>query len=189
MVPVTRPLPRKKFQQPMELQFSIIGRNVNGMSNTKKRDKMFLRLKSKADVIFLQETHTTISVEKIYENNYSDLKFIFSHGSSNSCGVIIAFKSSLEYEIHNSIKDPSGRYIFANVTIQGHNCLLVNVYAPTESEKKNVEFLTEINDLLTNYNGTNIDSIIMQGDWNFTETIDRDRIGGNPTLWKKSIKK
>ena len=172
-----------------ELHFSVIGQNVNGLSNTKKRDKIFMRLKSKADIIFLQETHTTSSAEKKFENNFSNFEFIFSHGTSNSRGVMILLNSTLEYEIHNTIKDPMGRYIFAHVTIQGHKCLLVNVYAPTESEKKNVEFLTEIIDTFTHYNDTDFNSIIMQGDWNFTETIDLDRMGGNPVLWKKSLEK
>ena len=35
---------------------------------------------------------------------------------------------------------------------------------------------------------TSYEYIIAEGDWNFTENLQLDRLGGNPKVWNASIK-
>ena len=121
----------------------------------------------------------------MYENEYDD-KFIFSHGTSASRGVMIVFDKSLEFKIHSCLKDLEGRFIIAHCTIQGKNFLLANIYAPTV-ESENHIFLNKINQELASFTDTDIDFMILQDDWNFTENLSLDRLGGNPRLWTESI--
>ena len=52
---------------------------------------------------------------------------IFSHGTSNSRGVIAAFRQGLQYKmLSDPICDPNRRYIILNVEIQGPPHILVN---------------------------------------------------------------
>ena len=79
--------------------FNIISQNVRGLKTDKvKRETVFNHLKSKGDVIFLQETHSTMESEKLWKNECGNETF-FSHGASNSCGVMIILSNTLEIEI------------------------------------------------------------------------------------------
>ena len=63
---------------------------------------------------------------------------------------------------------------------------MANVYAPTV-ETENHTFLKKINEKISLFTDSDIDFIIMEGDWNFTETLSPDRLGGNPRLWTRSV--
>ena len=54
---------------------------------------------------------------------------IFSHGASDSRGVLIAFREGLNIEIRTCICDKNGRYIILHAHIQDNLILLVNYYA------------------------------------------------------------
>ena len=95
------------------ISFRIVGQNVNGLADTKnvknKAEKILMRLKSQADILFLQETHTTPAFESNFTKKYKDDKLIFSHGNSSSRGVMIVFNSTLEFTINKTVKDDHGR--------------------------------------------------------------------------------
>ena len=57
-------------------------------------------------------------------------KNVISHGTSNSTGVSICFRCNLEHKVIKVISDAEGRYIIANIEIQGNPYVLVNCYAP-----------------------------------------------------------
>ena len=57
-------------------------------------------------------------------------KIIFSHGASDSRGVLIAFREGLDIEIKTCLCDKNGCYIFLHANIQDTPILLVNYYAP-----------------------------------------------------------
>ena len=85
--------------------------NVRGISNFHKRRTMFTWCrKRKADVIFLQETHSKEDSEKQWANEWGGKAF-FSHGSPISCGVAILIRNNSNCVIQKSIVDPQGRFI------------------------------------------------------------------------------
>ena len=62
---------------------------------------------------------------------------IFSHSTSNSRGVIVAFRHGLEYKmLSDPICDPNGRYIILNMEIQGSPYRVVNCYAPNNKQEQ-----------------------------------------------------
>ena len=71
-----------------------------------------LRIKFPQAQFFFQECHSTTECEKIWQKNW-DGKLFFSHGSSNSTGVAIAFSKALNIDINmnNISRDENGRIL------------------------------------------------------------------------------
>ena len=72
---------------------SFISNNVKRLKAISKPIKIFEYLKNYVTsngFIFLQETHSSVKDEKIWNDEFGGQLF-FSHGKTNSCGVAIAF--------------------------------------------------------------------------------------------------
>ena len=95
-------------------------------------------LKRKADIIFLQETHSKIELEKQWKNEWGG-EMLYSHGSLNYCGVVVLIRNSCNCSVQKFIIDPLGRFIISKVDIEDEVCLLVNIYAP-KKDKDIVKF-------------------------------------------------
>ena len=110
---------------------------MNGLGDEKKRKKIFNYLKknfSGNSIIFLQETYTTAKTEKLYKYQWHG-NMICSHGLSNSRGVIVAFRHSLEYKmLSDPLCDPNGRYIVLDMEIQGFPYILFNCSVPDNEQ-------------------------------------------------------
>ena len=120
--------------------------------------------KRKADIIFLQETHSTIKTDTQWKNEWG-ADIITSHGSSNARGVSILIKNGFDCTIHQKILDPLGRFIILKADIKGKTYVLINVYAPN----KDKDILSFFNNLLATLQKENLDSednIIIGGDFN-----------------------
>ena len=90
----------------------------------------------KHDFIFLQETYSTQEVEDIWQG-----KLFYSHGSNQSCGVMILVRSDLEFNLTSIKADDNGRYIIIEGEVQSSQFLFANIYAPNKS-RSNAGFLT-----------------------------------------------
>ena len=86
---------------------------------------------SNADIIFLQETHSSKAIEKIWRNEWG-ARVIFDHGTSNSKGVAILINKALDVKIIQSTRSGQGRYIITKILWDEKEILLVNIYAPNE---------------------------------------------------------
>lgn len=65
----------------------IVSLNVNGLNQYQKRGQIFRYIKGKdPDLTFLQETYSSVAIEKLWSNEWGK-KIYFSHGSSSSKGV------------------------------------------------------------------------------------------------------
>ena len=96
-----------------QVDFEVVSHSVNGLGDDRKRKKMFNFMKKHASskaLVCLQETHSTPKNEKLFEYQWRG-KVLFSHGTSNSKGVCICFRYSLDYKVINVISDKGGRYI------------------------------------------------------------------------------
>ena len=86
--------------------------NVRQLADGIKRRQMFNYLRDKqADVILLQETHSTTKMEKVWRNEWGG-NIYYSHGNSNARGVCILFKPRAKYKIKGKTIDEAGRFIF-----------------------------------------------------------------------------
>ena len=57
---------------------------------------------------------------------------VFSHGTSNSKGILIAFRESINYRIRSAQCDGNGRYIILVLEIDNCPFILINYNAPND---------------------------------------------------------
>ena len=98
-------------------------------------DRLYVKKHSSPNgIMFLQETHSTEKVKAIWTNQWGCGKraIHFSHGKSDSRGVLIAFREGLDYKIDSVFRDNDGRYPIIQTKIQDEPFILVNYYAPYE---------------------------------------------------------
>ena len=69
---------------------TVVSLNVRGIRSRDKRLKIFywIKVKHKADIVCLQETHTTLADEKLWEDDWGGT-IAFNHGDSNSRGCAL----------------------------------------------------------------------------------------------------
>ena len=65
----------------------------------------------------MRETHSSDKTGKQWEQLWRG-SIKFSHGTTSSKGVLIAFSESLEFNITKEFTDQNGRYIVLQVDIQ-----------------------------------------------------------------------
>ena len=77
----------------------VVSLNVRRMQDQAKRRSIFSYLKDqKASVYFLQETHSELKDETIWQNEWGG-KTYFSHGSQHSKGTCILIDPSITYNV------------------------------------------------------------------------------------------
>ena len=110
--------------------FKLVSLNVRGINNFHKRRTIFTwSRKRKADVIFFQETHPQKGSEIQWKNEWG-AKIVYSHGSRNSCGVMVLIRNKFNCIVKKTVSDPSGRFIILKVVIEDKVYVLINIYAP-----------------------------------------------------------
>ena len=177
----------------MECKFDVLSPNTAGISDSFKRRKVFNYLKkncSSKGAIFLQETHSAKKNKELWNNQWGCGKssMFFAHGTSNSRGVLIAFREGLNYKVLSSHLNDNGRYVILKVEIQSSPFILINYYAPSE-EGQQVLILTEIRDILEKIELEKDTQLIWGGDFNCFFDCKLDADGGNPKLKVRSIAK
>ena len=177
----------------VELNCDLISLNTAGLRDYEKCCKVFHYLKqqvSKSAIIFMQETHTVKSDEKIWTNQFGcgSGSIIFSHGKSDARGVLIAFHEELNYRVITQHVDNNGRYIVLYVLIDNDPVILVNYYAPNV-ESEQLKLLDELNYIFNSFEIAENTVFIWGGDFNmiFDTTLDVD--GGFPKLKINSLSK
>ena len=71
---------------------TFITNNTKGIHNKSKRVSVVEYFQNKLGnkrILFLQETHSTFNDENTWKNDFN-APVIYSHGTSQSCGVLIA---------------------------------------------------------------------------------------------------
>ena len=177
----------------MECVFDVLSFNTAGIGDKFKRRKIFNYLKkscSSKGIVLLQETHSTVRNEATWTSQWGRGKdsVIFSHRTSNSKGVLIAFRESINYKSRSAQCDANGRYIILDLEIDNCPFILINYYAPND-ECQQLQDLEEISNNLDRLDFKENTQFIWGGDFNviFDEKLDAD--GGNPKLKDKSITK
>ena len=134
-------------------KFDIISFNVKGLRNYKKRREIFNYAKKRATrngIVFFQETHFSREIENAWANQWGG-KVIYSHGSTDSRGVLTAFREGLDIKVENEIKDTSGRVIILKACIQCSDFLPINIYN-ANVEKEQLHILEMMGSLIDKVN-------------------------------------
>ena len=140
--------------------------NARGLGNQKKRVSVFRWLTNqKADVVFLQECHTSKDTEHLFKRDWSG-PVLFSHGNTQSRGVAILIQENLDFKVIDEIyNSPDGRLLILDVLIQDSNFKLVNLYAPNK-EGEQIAFYNLVNNVFKKYKLDEEENVIMGGDFN-----------------------
>ena len=102
-----------------------------------------------------------------------------SHGSSNSCGVLISFYGNQKITVKKKLSDKKGRILVLHAWIDGFDFLLLNIYSAI-TEKEQVSVLKELTTILSNFE--NIDNhVIFADDFNIFFDTSLGPKGGTPT--------
>ena len=65
--------------------------------------------------------------------------YFFSHGKTNFCGVLVGCYGNINYSVTKKLSDNSSRILVLDVTIDGTDYLLINLYnGNTEPEQLNI---------------------------------------------------
>ena len=68
----------------------------------------------------------------------------FSHGTTNSKDVAIAFKRNLKISFLNNFRDKDGRYLFAQIALKQKMLRLAIVYGPNNDNPMFFQILSMI---------------------------------------------
>ena len=171
-----------------QLNFNFLSSNVKGLQSTKKRLKLFNFLKNKIGpqgILFLQETRSSVETEKKWIDDFKD-KIYFSHGKTNSCGVLIAIYSNLNICVKNKVHDKNGRVLILDATINGSDYLLINFYN-ANTEREQLTTMKNLNNLLKDFEDFHDKKVIFAGNFNLIFDKNLESPGGNPLLKKHSL--
>ena len=147
-----------------------------------KRREIFRWLKLKNFAIyFLEEVHCTQEKENWWTSEWG-FSAIFSSFSSASAGTCILFNNNFEFQILQQPSHPEGRFVIADVKTEGKILTLANIYAPNEH---NPTFFKNVLNQLISFD---CGEIVLGGDYNLILDVQKDKIGGNPTTHKNSLK-
>ena len=84
--------------------------------------------------MFLQETHSSLNDEQKWKDDFRGSLF-FSHGKSNSCGVVIGYYRIEAFKVVNTSCDKNERILIVDAKLNGTSFLLINFYnSNSESE-------------------------------------------------------
>ena len=123
------------------MSLKILTCNVRGINAKLKRRQVYKFLhESNADIVFLQETHSSPNMERVWKNEWGG-KIIYDHGNSKARGVALLFKKGMEVKVKKSVWSGEGRYLLSEIEIDDKTLLMVNVYAPNED---NPEFFLDL---------------------------------------------
>ena len=110
----------------------------------------------------------------------------FSHGTTDSRGVLIAVKNELEYKILSPVvADSGGRYIIFHIEIQGSSYVILNYYAPNV-ENEQLRLLNKLSDELDKLLLREDQDVhfVFGKDWNLIFDKSLDALSGKPTQEK-----
>ena len=124
--------------------------------------------RTRADILVLQETHSTKEIEKSWEMQWgSDI--IFSHGTSASKGIVVFLKKDLRKQIYNIYTDTEGRLIIFDIKQNNMMITIVALYAPN---KDCPEFFQQIRKNIKD----RYEHKIIIGDFNTVLDVEKDRL-------------
>ena len=170
--------------------FKLISNNVKGLQSTKKRLKLIESLNRSllpSGILFLQETHSTATDEVEWKDDFKS-QLYFSHGTSNSCGVLIGFIGMQNVVTNDTISDKNGSFLILNASLNDESFVLVNLYNPN-TEAEQLKTMEELSVMLKTLSSIHSSKIILGGDFNFFFNLSLESCGGNPRIKNNSIAK
>ena len=150
-----------------QLNFNFLTNNVKGLQSAKKRLKLLKFLKNKIGpdgILFLQETLFCRNRKKKWTDNFKD-KIYYSHGKTNSCGILIASYSNLNICVKNEVNDNDARVLILEAAIDDSDYLLIN-FDNANTKREQLTTIKNPNHLLKEFEDFRDKNVILAGDFN-----------------------
>ena len=106
----------------------IITLNLNGARDATKRNKIFNILGSSADIVCLQETHSTHEDRAVWTTLNAGYHWIMSHGKSNARGTALLIHK--KHQIIRESVDDVGRLAMAEILVGSTALQVISTYMP-----------------------------------------------------------
>uniref|UniRef100_A0A803J3S5 exodeoxyribonuclease III n=1 Tax=Xenopus tropicalis TaxID=8364 RepID=A0A803J3S5_XENTR len=149
----------------------IISWNVNGINSPIKPKRILQELKKyDADIALLQETHLNADENQKLCSSWV-AENIYSPAINKKGGVSILFDKKLNFQLINTTKDNSGRFIHAEIFLQNQSWNICSVYAPNNNKPEFYRDLTHRINSLSSFN------VIVGGDFNESHLWCLDKCG------------
>ena len=114
------------------LDIKCLSVNTRGLNKSIKRRSVFRWIHNQnVHFTFLQESHSSKLSADAWLAEWGG-KVFFSHGTTNSKGVMILINPKLDCKVEKRILDNSGRFIILDVALEDTHIILVNIYAPND---------------------------------------------------------
>jgi len=155
--------------------------NCRGLRGDKNRIRIFEWVRGKhQDIVFVQEAHSIKQDEEKWKREWKG-NIIFSHGTTESRGVMILLKDNSNIDIVKvDIGRGDGRELYVKATVYGIEMLLVNIYAPNNDDPG---FYERVFDAIR---GFDVENIVMGGDMNLVLDVTIDKNGGRAQTNEKA---
>ena len=164
------------------LDIKCLSVNTRGLNKSIKRRSVFRWIHNQnVHFTFLQESHSSKLSADAWLAEWGG-KVFFSHGTTNSKGVMILINPKLDCKVEKCILDNSGRFIILDVALEDTHIILVNIYAPNDLNQQ-VKFFKLVQHHLQDFSE---EIVIIGGDFNCSLS-DKDKKGGNPIIKKASV--
>ena len=151
--------------------------NVEGIKSSKRKLKLMQYFKDKTGstgVLFLQETDFDCKVEQKQKEDFKG-SFFFSHGKSNSCGVLIAFFGTGTFIVKKQQTD-----LILDVSINNSEYILIHLYN-ANIENQQFDVLSSLFELFKEFDISLIKQPVTTGDFNLFVTSKLKAQGENHT--------
>ena len=169
----------------MGYNLNFLSNNVNGLNSSKKRIKMFEYFREKIannGILFLQETHSSHDTVINWRDDFK-VELFFSHGTTNSCGVMIGYLGSNKIKVNKIKNDNQDRIIIVDADIDEETFVLINLYnANTEMEQ--IKTICGLDQLLSDFCLDSNKKIILAEDFNLFFDPSLEVSGGKPAFKK-----
>ncbi len=143
------------------MAISLLTLNINGLHNYLKWLSFWQEIPRK-DIICIQESHLMAQQECSFSLHAQSFDFFFSHGSSNSAGVLVAFRCNTGV-IPVKAAEIAGRLLVIDFDLDQCRTRLINLYALNNLGER-ATFFQDCFKLIT-------DCMILLGDFNSVEHI------------------
>ena len=153
-----------------------MAKKITFISHTNKR----LKLIKYFSFLFFQETHSTINDEIRWKDDFKGEVF-YSHGKSNSCGVLICFIGPKKFFISNKLSNNDRRVLIFEVDIDDENLFLINLYN-LNTEVEQLKTFSKLTEILTKLHLTPNNNIICAGEFHLLFKNKFESFGGNPVF-------
>ena len=164
------------------LDIKCLSVNTRGLNKSIKCRSVFRWIHNQnVHFTLLQETHSSKLSADAWSAEWGG-KVFFSHGTTNSKGVMILINPNLDCKVEKCILDNSGRFIILDVALEDAHIILVNIYAPNDLNQQ-VKFFKLVQHHLQDFSE---EIVIIGGDFNCSLS-DKDKKGGNPISKKASV--